>query len=66
MSTENLKSQEAIEKLKSLVDSIDIGMIASYPKDQEYVHAVPMSRQEVDEHGDIWFCYLLKVKPLKT
>ena len=55
MSTENLRSQEAIDKLKSLVDSIDIGMVASYPNNQDFVHAVPMSRQEVDDNGDVWF-----------
>lgn len=57
MSTENLKHQEAIEKLQQLVNDIDVGMLATYPQGQNYVHAVPMSRQEVDEEGNIWFLF---------
>lgn len=57
MSTENLKNQEAIEKLKDLVDKIDIGMMCTYPENDAYVHAVPMSRQEVDEEGNIWYLF---------
>lgn len=55
MSTENLRSKEAIEKLKSLIDSIDIGMIGSYQTNSDFVYAVPMSRQEVDDEGNIWY-----------
>lgn len=57
MSTENLYNQEAIKKLKELVDQIDIGMLGTYPGDDHYIHAVPMSRQEVDEEGNIWFLF---------
>jgi len=57
MSTENLYNQEAIEKLKKIVDQIDIGMLGTYPKDSDYIHAIPMSRQEVDEEGNIWFLF---------
>lgn len=57
MSTENLYNQEAIEKLKELVNKIDIGMVCSYPATGTYVHAVPMSRQEVDEQGNIWYLF---------
>lgn len=57
MSTENLYNVEAISKLKELVDSIDIGMLASYPASGDYVHAVPMSRQEVDDEGNIWYLF---------
>jgi len=57
MSTENLHNQEAIDKLKELVDKIDIGMMCSYPVEGDYVYAVPMSRQEVDEEGNIWFLF---------
>lgn len=55
MSTENLQRQEAIGKLKGLVDKIDIGMLCTFVPENDYPHAVPMSRQEVDENGDIWF-----------
>lgn len=57
MSTENLHNQEAIEKLKEMVDKIDIGMICSFTSESDYPHAVPMSRQEVDEEGNIWFIF---------
>ncbi|ASZ13489.1 pyridoxamine 5'-phosphate oxidase family protein [Chitinophaga pendula] len=56
MSTENLHSQEAIDKLKKLVDKIDIGMLCSNIN-SGHLHAVPMSRQEVDEEGNIWFLF---------
>lgn len=57
MSTENLQDQEAIEKLKNLVDDIDIGMVCTFVAGSDYPHAVPMSRQEVDEHGIVWFLF---------
>src|SRR5690554_6206136 len=57
MSTENKYNQEALDKLKELVDQIDIGMLGTYPQDSAYIHAVPMSRQEVDEEGNIWFLF---------
>lgn len=55
MSTENLSNQEAIEKLRELVDSIDVAMMISYPKEATYPYKTPMSRQEVDEEGNIWY-----------
>ncbi|MFT3749528.1 MAG: pyridoxamine 5'-phosphate oxidase family protein [Agriterribacter sp.] len=57
MSNENLYSQEAIEKLKNLVDKIDIGMVCTNVQGSSHPHAVPMSRQEVDEEGNIWFLF---------
>ncbi len=57
MSTENLRNDDAIQKLKELVDKIDIGMLCSFPKDDDYPYAVPMSRQEVDEEGNIWYLF---------
>lgn len=53
MSTENLNNAEAVKKLTELVDKIDIGMVITRNKD-EALHIVPISRQEVDEHGNIW------------
>ncbi|MFC3199348.1 pyridoxamine 5'-phosphate oxidase family protein [Parapedobacter deserti] len=57
MSTENLNGQEAIDKLKDLVDGIDIGVLCTFMPGTDYPHAVPMSRQEVDENGHIWFLF---------
>ncbi len=57
MSTENLHNREAIDKLKEMVDKIDIGMLCTNVEGSDYVHAVPMSRQEVDEEGNIWFLF---------
>lgn len=54
MSQENLYNQEALEKLQHLVDKIDVCMFCSAVNDGE-MHAVPMSRQEVDNTGSIWF-----------
>jgi len=57
MSKENLQHREAIDKLRKLVDKIDIGMLCTFIAGSDYPHAVPMSRQEVDENGDIWFLF---------
>lgn len=57
MSTENLNNQEAIEKLQEIINKIDVGMLSTYPNNTEYVHAVPMSRQEVDEQGNVWYLF---------
>lgn len=53
MSTENLNNAEAVKKLTELVDKIDIGMVISRNKNND-LHIVPISRQEVDEQGNIW------------
>ncbi len=55
MAENNLSNKEALEKLKVIVDQIDIGTICSFPVDSDYPHGVPMSRQEVDEEGNIWY-----------
>lgn len=57
MSTENLNNTKAIEKLQKMVDSIDIGMLSTFAKESNYPHSIPMSRQEVDDHGNIWFLF---------
>lgn len=57
MSTENLDRPEAIDKLKTLVDKIDIGMMCTNTADVANLHAVPMSRQEVDDEGNLWFLF---------
>lgn len=57
MSTENLDSREAIDKLKLMVDKIDIGMMCTNTTENNNLHAVPMSRQEVDDEGNLWFLF---------
>lgn len=57
MSIENLTNEGAIEKLKTMVDKIDIGMVCTHVNGSERLHAVPMSRQEVDDEGNIWFLF---------
>lgn len=50
-----MHDQEAFDKLKSIVDQIDIGTICSFSQESPYPHGVPMSRQEVDNEGNIWY-----------
>lgn len=57
MSTENLNNRAAIDKLKEMVDKIDIGMLCTFVSGSDYPHAIPMSRQEVDKDGNIWFLF---------
>lgn len=57
MSEENLNRKEALDKLQNLVNKIDIGMLCTYPISEDYIHAVPMSRQEIDEEGCIWYLF---------
>jgi general stress protein 26 len=57
MSTENLYDKEAIDKLKSLAEKTDIGMLCTHVNGTKHIHAVPMSTQEVDEEGNIWFLF---------
>lgn len=57
MSQENLNNQEAIEKLQEMVNNIDVGMLCTYPNDDEYTYAVPMSRQEIDSQANIWYLF---------
>ena len=55
MSTENLHKQDALAKLKDLVNDIDIGMLSTFCDTKEYPYTIPMSRQEVEDDGSIWF-----------
>ena len=57
MSKKDLYNKEAVEKLRKIIDQVDIGMLGTYPTMSDYIHAVPMSRQEVDEDGSIWFLF---------
>jgi len=57
MSIENLDNRQAIDKLKLMVDKIDIGMMCTNTVENNKLHAVPMSRQEVDDEGNLWFLF---------
>jgi len=54
MSTKNLYSTDAKEKIKEMAESIDYTMMATNLKTQPF-HVIPMSTKEVDEDGNIWF-----------
>ena len=45
--------QESIEKLKSLLEGIDFCMLTTINGGQ--LRSRPMSTQEMDENGDLWF-----------
>lgn len=54
MSQDNLNNQEAIAQLKEMVDRIDVCIMCTDIQDYK-MNTAPMSRQEVDESGTIWF-----------
>jgi general stress protein 26 len=54
MSVDHKISAEAIEKLKELAEGIDFCMFCT-GLDQRPIEVSPMSVQEVDEKGNIWF-----------
>jgi general stress protein 26 len=55
MSTTNLASGEAIAKLKDLVEDIDICLFCTNLKTGDGATTRPMSTQEVDDEGNMWF-----------
>lgn len=54
MSTKNLFSKEAKQKINDLAMDIDFAMFASGLKEYP-LHMVPMSTKNVDDSGQIWF-----------
>jgi general stress protein 26 len=54
MAHKNLINQEGIDKLKELVKSADICMFATHYSN-ESLSARPMSTQDVDDEGALWF-----------
>ena len=54
MSTENLYSAEAKEKIKKMAKDIDFAMMATNLT-QTPLSVIPMSTKKVDEDGNIWF-----------
>lgn len=55
MSAANLQASEEIEKLKDLVEDIDICHFCTNLKTGVGVTTRPMSAQKVDEEGNLWF-----------
>ena len=55
MSTANLQASEGTEKLKDLVENIDICLFCTNLKTGDGATTRPMSAQEVDEEGNLWF-----------
>lgn len=53
--TENLKSTEAIEKLKSLVDDIRVCLFCTDLKTDDGATCRPMTAMKVCDQGNIWF-----------
>ncbi|MBK8568166.1 MAG: pyridoxamine 5'-phosphate oxidase family protein [Saprospiraceae bacterium] len=54
-STKNLKANEGVEKLKELVTAINICLFSTNLKRNDGATCRPMSAQEVDAEGNIWF-----------
>ncbi len=53
--TKNLKANEGVEKLKELVTVINICLFSTNLKGNDGATFRPMSAQEVDDEGNIWF-----------
>lgn len=51
--TKNLIGREAISKIKELIDDIEICMFCTYENGK--LISRPMSAQQVDDDGNIWF-----------
>ena len=54
MATENLMAEKGIEKIKSLAEEADICLFCTNLS-QRPINGRPMSTQEVDEEGNLWF-----------
>ena len=52
---ENLQGQEAVQKLKALVEKARTCFFCTGIKTGIPTNAIPMTALEVDERGDIWF-----------
>ncbi|HTL09783.1 MAG TPA: pyridoxamine 5'-phosphate oxidase family protein [Chitinophagaceae bacterium] len=51
----NLERQNAIQKLRELAKDIDLCLFCTNLKQQDGATTRPMSTQQVDDNGDIWF-----------
>jgi general stress protein 26 len=66
--TENLLNKEAIDKLKKLAEEINICLFCTNLKTDDGSTCRPMSVQEVDEEGNLWFfsdVYSIKNREIK-
>lgn len=54
MTTKDLRNNDAVEKIKSLAESIDFAMLCTDLASKPF-HAIPMSTKKVDENGAVWF-----------
>ncbi len=54
MSINNKYNEEAIEKIKSLIEDIDICMFLT-DLESAPLNAAPMSTKKVDKQGHVWF-----------
>ncbi len=54
MSVKHMLGQEAIEKLRKLAEGIDFCMFCTRI-DKQPIASTPMSIQEVDDEGNLWF-----------
>jgi len=55
MGKKNLFDEEGIDKLREMVDKIDTCLFCTNPQTTDGATCVPMSAQEVDDEGNIWF-----------
>ncbi len=55
MSKKNLLDEEGIDKLREMVDKIDICLFCTHPQTTDGATCTPMSAQEVDDDGNVWF-----------
>lgn len=53
-SENNLNNQEAVQKLKEIAEKVDVCMFCTNLEERP-IASSPMSTQEVDEKGNIWF-----------
>ena len=51
----NLEQQQAVKKLRELAKDIDMCLFCTNLKRDDGATCRPMSTQEVDDNGDIWF-----------
>jgi general stress protein 26 len=55
MENTDLKNQPAIDKIKEIVNAIDICLFCTNLKENDGLTTRPMSTQHVDEYGNLWF-----------
>ncbi|MEP6746330.1 MAG: pyridoxamine 5'-phosphate oxidase family protein [Bacteroidota bacterium] len=53
--TSNPEQQDAVKKLKELIDQIDMCLFCTNLKTNDGSTTRPMSTAQVDDNGDIWF-----------